>query len=124
MATINWPTELPQVFLKDGFSQGMDNNYIQDDFDYGPAGRRRRSTTSPYPVQGQMEMDDDQWVTLWDFCKTTLLSRVLPFGFPAQYQGDETEWLVRFTEMPTRQRMDIGDEVMWLVSISLEVLPS
>jgi hypothetical protein len=121
MATIDWPDDLPQVFLEGSYNEGMPDNVIRDTYDVGAATLRRRSTAAIYPVTGTMVMTDDQWVELKAFIADVLLQGALPFGIPEQGDCDSPtgEWLVRFTSPPKRQRMGYD----WQVTLELEVLP-
>lgn len=121
MATIDWPDDLPQIFLERTYNEGMPNNVIRDNYDVGPATLRRRSTAAIYPVTGTMVMDDDQWIEMKAFFADVLLQGALPFGIVEQGDNDSPygEWLVRFVSPPKRVRM--GED--WEVTLELEVLP-
>ena len=121
MATIDWPDDLPQVFLRDSYTEGLPQNTIRDQFDVGPATVRRRSTAASFPIGGDMILTGTEWTALVAFFADVLLQGSLAFGIREQDDCDSPygEWLVRFIEPPTRQRM--GED--WRVSIKLEVLP-
>ena len=123
MATINWPETLPVCFLVDSYAEGLPDNTIRDQFDVGPVTVRRRATSAPYPVSGSMHMTAEEWETLSAFYADVLFYGALSFGIQEQgldvQDSPAEEWLVRFTEPPTRQRL--GQD--WNVGLKLEVLP-
>ena len=121
MADIDWPSTLPQDLLREGYQEAIPDNRISDNFDIGPAGRRRRSTATPFSVTGKMLMSTAQWEDLKEFCVNTIVGMSLPFGFPEHGVSTPSEWLVRFVEAPSRSAISV--EGYWEVSIQLEVLP-
>jgi hypothetical protein len=120
MAASTWPIGLPQIFLIDGFAQGLANkNLIRSQMDVGPAKLRRRSTAATRPMQGSMDMTDDQIQILMDFMDE-IEGGALPFYFPAQPPFVGT-YLVRFgDELP---QWDWFAPHTWKVDIKLEILP-
>jgi len=124
VATIDWPDELPQEFVRDGYSEALPDNLLRDNFDMGPASVRPRQTAAPFRVSGKMVMTTTQWGEFKDFCEDVIIQRSLPFGFPAAGDcgGSPTEeWLVRIVEPPTRMPSPVEGE--WDVALVLEVLP-
>jgi hypothetical protein len=119
VASLTWPVDLPQYFQFDSYEEAMADNLIRDNFDTGPAAARPRGTAQPYRVSGTMMMTTTEWETFKAFCANTLIERVLPFGFPVQGVCDETQWLVRIPEPPTRTARESD---LWAVSFVLEVL--
>jgi len=122
MATISWPDDLPAEFLASSYSEALSDNVIRNKYDFGPDSLRRRSSATIKPAKGTMRLDEDQWTELKAFYADVLLQGSLAFGVSASGDCDSPfdEWLVRFTEPPTRQRMD-GEG--WQVTIAYEVLP-
>jgi hypothetical protein len=120
VATITWPASLPQSLIGAGYTENIADNRIVDQFETGPVAVRRRATSAPFPVVGRMIMTTAQWETFRTFCETTLTHLVLPFGLPEHGVALPGEWLVRFTEPPSRTYLGSGN---WMVSLSLEVLP-
>ena len=116
-----WPATLPQTFLIDGFAEGLSiKNVIRSSNDTGPAKVRRRSTASPRPINGAMDMTDQQLQTLKNFINGELAGGSLPFYFPAQPPFVGT-YLVRFNEeLP---QWDWFAPHVWKVDIKLEILP-
>lgn len=118
MAIPVWPTSLPQELLMDGYNQSMADNLLRADMDVGPAKTRRRATSAPEPVSGQMLMTRAQVETLGSFYLNTLLGGSLRFSWhrpenvsvPAEF---------RFVSPPsTTMRGGYFD-----VSLNLEMLP-
>lgn len=117
---VAWPAPLPQSFVMDSYQEEMPDNVIRDQFDVGPAGVRRRSTSAPYKISGPMRMTVDQWEELKTFYEDTILHGSLPFDFPEQgCPTTPATLVVRFTAPPARTRA--GPK--WNVTLQLEVLP-
>lgn len=123
MATITWPSTLPQTFQRDSYREQMVSNALIAGFEVGPSGKRRRVTANVFSVSGEMFMTTGDWENMQEFLTEETLSRSLCFGFPAQGvtpQSPAQEWRVVIDRPPTRQWIAEG---FWLVSISLVVLP-
>jgi hypothetical protein len=123
MATITWPSALPQTFKRDTYQEEMVKNTVVAEFDVGPSGLRRRVTANVFMVSGDMFMTTDEWEEMLAFLSEETLERSLCFGFPAQGVTDDSpaqEWLVFMSEPPSRTWL--ADD-FWLVTANFVVLP-
>ena len=123
MATITWPSTLPQTFQRDSYQEELSNNVIRDPFEVGPSGLRRRVTANITLATGMMFLTTEQWEDLALFIANETLERSLAFGFPAQgvpVVSPVEEWLVLMDKPPTRTWLA---EDFWLVTISFVILP-
>jgi len=119
-----WPATLPTKFNETDYTEGVANNLLRSQMDYGPAKIRRRTSANPRPVSGSMQMTNEQLEDLITFVDTTTLGGSLPFDFPAQRGGGT--WLARFGNegLPTwKPNGYMDDEVAWTVTMKLEILP-
>lgn len=80
--SIEWPSSLPQYFLRAGFSHSRPNNLISTQMDRGPAKVRRRNLAGVGKMSGSMVMTLDQWNDFENFIDNTLAGGVLSFLFP------------------------------------------
>ena len=88
----SWPSELPQRFSKDGYSDSFADNRIATNPDLGPALIRSRVSSMPRPVTGVMVMSRVQLERLRKFWKTDTLDGKLPFIFPDPTFGFGSAW--------------------------------
>lgn len=112
-----WPSTLPQSFDSNSFEEGLPDNRLEHDMEYGPPKRRRRTTANVYPLSGTMLLDDTQWAALKTFFKTTV-AEVEAFDFPNPDGGSAIS--VVFAQAPKRKYRAPG---LWRVSLMLEVQP-
>lgn len=115
------PEFLPQTFAAQGFGHMLADNLITDDYEVGPPAYRRRTTSAPQKLNGQMFMTTAEWETLYNFFRTTLFDGVMQFLLPPQAATDDSRyWICRFIKPPSRQMTDADD--LWSVLLSLERL--
>ena len=119
MATITWPTDLPQRLETSGFEESIGDNVISSPVDRGRPKRRRRYTAAPYPLSGSIRISSAQWDTLKTFHQTTLQSGILEFKFPNP-DNIGTMLDAIFTEPPSRS--NIGGQ-RYRARLSLEIQP-
>lgn len=81
MANINWPPELPQSPLIEGFQESSQNNAIRSVMDQGKAKVRRRTTAAPRNMTYAFIMTEAQVQILDDFYLEDLFSGALPYNF-------------------------------------------
>jgi hypothetical protein len=112
MAT--WPVSLPSYFMQGGYSEMLPKNIIKTKMEIGPPKMRRRSTTGPRPISGQLHMDAAQVVTFETFFESTLLSGSLRFDWVNPRTRTAKEF--RFVDPPTYAAM--GQD--FVVSLKLE----
>ena len=123
MASITWPSTLPQTFKRGSYQEEMIKNTVVAEFEVGPSGLRRRVTGNVFFVSGDIFMTTEEWEGMLAFLTEETLERSLCFGFPAQGVTDESpaqEWLVFMHEPPSRTWLA---EDFWLVTTSFVVLP-
>ncbi|NLS03626.1 hypothetical protein HGP14_09680 [Rhizobium sp. P32RR-XVIII] len=117
MSAPDWPSTLPQSFLRDGYAEEGADNLIVSEMSVGPAKMRRRTTANVRKISGGIRVTDDQFATLRSFVSDTIADRAMPFIFPDPHGG--ADLLVRMTS--TYKVATLGLE--WRVDIELEVLP-
>lgn len=125
MATITWPSALPQTFERGSYTESLRANVIVDEFEVGQSGTRRRATKNVFPASGSIFLTTEEWELLEDFLHNETLDRSQAFGFPAQgvtVTSPPAEWLVLMDKPPSRTW--IADGAFWTVAISLVVLPT
>ena len=110
---MDWPTELPQVPLRNGYQKDQVDTVIRSDMGYGPAKLRRRTTSVIYQGQFQMHLDDSQKAVLDQFYEDNM-SVPWTLAWPAP----DTEY--RFTAPPRYQEITCD---LWVVAVAAEVLP-
>jgi len=112
-----WPETLPQILLLEGFAASPRDSVIRSQMEYGPAKVRRRTTSGPRPIQGNLILTVDQFATFRGFYEDDLLGGSLRFDWVEPETGDPVE--MRFQEAPSWIRV----EQFYNVSLSLEILP-
>lgn len=115
-----WPITLPQIYLIEGFAQGMGKNTYRFQSDVGPAKVRRRTTIASRPMSGSFYMTGHQLGIMKTFINEEIEGGALPFYFPAQppFTGS---YLVRLAEeLP---QWDYLAPDAWKVDLKLEILP-
>ena len=81
MTILSWPPELPQKFLIEGYSETPGDNVLREQMDVGPAKVRRRSTTAPVRISGQMLMTLEQLKRFRQFYRSETFDGTVPFLF-------------------------------------------
>ncbi|MDH6273570.1 hypothetical protein M2311_003660 [Rhizobium leguminosarum] len=117
MTVPSWPAELPQAFLKDGYSEEDADNLLASNVSVGPAKVRRRTTSNVQPITGSMEMSEAQRQAFKSFVKNDIKDRSKAFNFPDPHGGSPL--LVRMRQPASYTPIGI----IWRVQIGLEVLP-
>lgn len=117
MATIDWPTSLPQNFLQDGYSEGNIDNLYRTGMDVGPEKRRPKSTTAEQPVVGKMHLTNAQKSIFLDFYLNTLGSGASPFNMPVYGGGTVDTFIDSQTIAPK-------SGITWTLSMNIRRLIS
>ncbi|RUM06819.1 hypothetical protein [Rhizobium chutanense] len=117
MTVPSWPSSLPQMFLRDGYSEEGADNLIASNVSVGPAKVRRRTTANVRPITGSMMMNETQYQAFIDFVADDLKDRAIAFSFPDPHGGSPL--LVRMRQAASVAAVGID----WRVQIGLEVLP-
>lgn len=118
MASITWPSTVPQRFNQESFSNTLADNTIRSGMDVGPDKIRRITTSNTEPVQGVIIMSKTEVGYLKTFYYTTSQGGVLEFNWVDPYTEDPVE--MRFVEPPKFSA--IGGEY-FTASLSLEIMP-
>jgi len=121
MASIDWPTTLPQEMLVDGYNRTAANGILRSDMDAGPAKVRRRFTSAPQVIAGSIFVTAAQLALFKTFYNTTSLGGSLRFDWVDPDNGT-TAVEMRFAAPPTWAPQG-GSEEYWVIEMALEVLP-
>lgn len=97
MASVTWPSTLPQAPLLSGFRETPPDNLLRTEMDVGPAKTRRRTTSSPRPVEWPCLMSLAQVNTFEAFYKNTIRGGALRFNITHPRTGASVE--ARITEV-------------------------
>ena len=126
---VTWPSALPQTFIRDGYNETMRDNLTRDTLGYEPYGVKRRTTSTPFPVEGVILFNSSQWFELQAFFYNDIAHGALAFFFPKQpLENDEAPataspsilfWKVRFRSPP--KRVHLAGTDYWRVTVELEV---
>lgn len=114
----DWPTSLPQAFLRATGAATIADNRLRSSVDVGPAKVRRRSVVSTRPLVGQMLLSASQLTTLKTFYTTTV-EEVGTFNFPNPDGGDDLT--VRFGGEPIKAEYLTTGIIR--VTLDFEVMP-
>lgn len=117
MATISYPSTLPQYVNQAGFSHSPENPVISTDTDIGPKKRRLRYTAVPEYFSGTLRLTEEQYAIFRTFWKDTLVYGALEFNWVHPLDRIPVE--VRMTD--SYKAVPVGIE--WDVTISFEVMP-
>lgn len=118
MATIDWPTSLPQQLRVQGFGQTPLSGTIRTETAIGPAKLRQRYSAVPEDVRGTLLITKTQVTTLRTFYKDTLLSGSQPFNWVDPIDGSTVE--MRFKEAITYE--SVGND-LYIARLTLEITP-
>jgi hypothetical protein len=117
----NWPADLPQNLLVDGYAQAIGDGRLSTKPDAGPPMTRLRTNAVAEPLSGNFPpMTGEQLVTMRAFVKTDLAGGSLPFMLPDPLGGDPL--LVKFTDdgLPS---WNARRRNRYSVSVKLWILP-
>lgn len=91
MPYATWPLSLPQLVLRDGYTEKPGDNTIETPVDAGPAKARRRFTASVRRFSASVKFSAAQMVTFEEFWGVTLADGSLPFEWKhPRTQADAT----------------------------------
>ena len=142
MTAPQWPAELQQRLLKDGFADTLADGRIRTKTDIGPGKVRLSSTSAIRPVAGRIKVDDGSKARFDRFWMEETKGGILPFFIPDQARdglllaGSDGAtlldmnglpilvtawWLVRFGASAPVTSPAPG--LFWTISFPLEVLP-
>jgi hypothetical protein len=113
-----WPSSLPQQFLQGTYTESLGETRLRSQTEFGPAKIRRRTTSTPGIIQGDMYMTSDEFAILVEFYQQTLLTGTLVFEWVHPWL--RVPMRCRFQEPFTWSRVDLANVI---VHLSLENLP-
>ncbi|MGE0256925.1 MAG: hypothetical protein AB7N54_20245 [Alphaproteobacteria bacterium] len=119
MPNAEWPGELPDDVLVEGYREAFPDLLVRTEMDAGPAKVRRRFTAAVRPLSVRLDLDREQVDDLDEFFSDDLEHGALPFDWTHPRTGDAVTF--RFTR-PPEIRPD-GDGTVWLAELQLEILP-
>ena len=119
MATIIWPSTLPQRFRTDGFQDSPAEGTIRTQMDEGPAKLRPLPTADYDAVSGTLLLTIPQWNILKTFYKDTANKGVLPFEWVDHLDGSAVDY--RFKGPPNATPLQ--DSQLLLIQLTLERIP-
>ena len=117
MATIDWPSTLPDNLLRQGYEEQPPDLTVRTEMEEGPDKVRRWGTGNVRPIAGQLLLDSTQAETLDDFYLNTTKSGALRWNWTHPRTGASAEF--RFRERPSYT--PVG--VYWRVQLQLEIMP-
>lgn len=113
---VDWPSELPQYPLADGWRETGPDNVVRTPMDVGPAKVRRRSTSAPWTATAAFRLTAAQLATFRAFLAVDLADRSLSYDWAHPVSGADATW--RITEPP--QLSPIAGGLYWRVDLTLE----
>lgn len=119
MASI-WPATLPQDLLVSGFSMSPRDNAIRFSPELGPPMDRRRGTSAPIDVQGEILLTGAQWTILFNFYRDTLKETDI-FTWKDPITGLAAT--MKFNGPPAIKEVMTGTDPSVSVSLPLMILP-
>lgn len=118
MASIVWPTSLPQKLRQQGYIEQQPDLMIRTESDVGTAQQRRRGTAGPTRIDGSQLLTESQVETLIDFYRNTLVEGTDKFEWQHPRTGDTVE--MRFRGRP---EIESPSGSIYTVNYRLEILP-
>lgn len=121
MASVSYPSTLPQNMLVNGYGHTAADNVLRSKMDAGPDKTRRRFTSGPEPVRGQIFVTDAQLQIFRDWHKNDLLDGAIRFDWVDQDDGT-TAVEYKFVSPPSWHQ----DEKLpgyWFINLDLRIMP-
>lgn len=115
-----WPSNLPQAFQINGFTESEGDGLIEYAPDIGPSIVRLGTSAVMRPMVGNMMVSDVQLSSFRTFFETTILRGSLPFSFPDQTRAGTL--LVKFTKQNPPGWVCLGGPTYQL-NLALMVMP-
>ena len=112
-----WPATLPQLVLRDGFSETTLDVVIRTPVEAGPAKLRRRISTNVRTINCNVILTTAQVAIFDSFYVTDLEGGALSFTWTSQRTGAAAT--LRFTGVPKY----VTEGLDWMVNLPLEILP-
>ena len=118
MATVDWPSSLPDNLLVDGYQETPPDLLIRTEMEEGPGKIRRWGTGNVREITGELILDLSEVDTLDDFYLNTLKGGALRFNWNDPRSGDSVE--MRFREQPEYSGLS-GN--IFRARLRLEIMP-
>jgi len=121
MADTTWPVTLPTEFDVNGYNEQEPNNIIRQSMAAGPDKVRRRGTSAPRPITGQMVFTLAQVEYMRTFYNDTTFSGTLTFdGLLEPRTAAAVDW--RFMAPPAYVPHG-NNGALFICTLTLEILP-
>lgn len=118
MASITWPSTLPQSIQRGSYQETLPNVSVRTQMDVGPPKMRRRFTAGYTPIQAEILISKTQAATLETFYNDTSVGGTLAFDWINHRTGSSAEY--RFVKPPVY--IPMGYE-RYRARLVLEILP-
>lgn len=114
----SWPGTLPQVPLREGYSDKRADNIIETAMETGPAKRRLRGTVAPRIITLQIRLTAAQVLQFNTFYDTTTAFGSLSFLFPIPPTGTPT--LVHFKAHVVPTMIPSGADAIYTMTLEVD----
>ena len=118
-----WPPALPQVPLRDGYTDSAPSNLLRTDMDTGPAKVRRSGTARPHTVQATYVLYDDEAEILEEFILETLAGGALCFDWPHPTLKRQVRARIVPSDSNLFARSYYSQTIAWQYTLTLEYWP-
>lgn len=106
--TAVWPAELPQYLSADGYGEGLPDNKLESQTDFGPGKSRRRFTMNWRAISGAIRCTAEQAEAFEEFYQDTLRGGVSDFLWRTPV--NQAMALMRFRGGPPRIQFRSADD--------------
>lgn len=121
MATIVWPSTLPEYVLIANYKETAPKTAVAQSMDIGPAKRRRRGSASRKFVV-RLALEEAQVEILDNFFLNTLAGGALPFDWVHPRTRSSATMAFTDCKPPEYRQPDTGGE-KWYADMEVEILP-
>lgn len=122
MASIDWPSTLPQSMEKTSYSLTPQSGVIRTDMETGYAKQRRRFTATVKTMSGATFIMDKDQLDIFETWFYDTLGIVNYFNLPDPRDVENSTIEVRITD-GTYSVTPESDTLFWEVSLNLEMMP-
>lgn len=98
-----WPAQLQTLLNQESFNFSFGDTNVRSDVDVGLPKVRSRYTKAIDSVSATIRIDYDDFITVQDFYRTTLINGTQTFAYNHPLTGEAAEW--RFIEPPNIEPM-------------------
>lgn len=117
---VDWPSDLPQVPPKDGYSEDPGDPVLRTETDVGPGISRRRFTASVISLKMNFVLSTAETVILDTFWRDTLSYGALTFNWTHPRTGEDGTF--KFKKGGQPKPTPLGGDY-WSVDIEVEMRP-